>query len=151
MRKLLKKLLQKKYTISACESFSGGMFSNEITNIKGSSDWFMGSFVCYSNDFKNNILNIDIEIIKKYSAVSFQAINLMLDNTFKLLNTEVVFAFTGYATPIDITNGNSGLSYIGFRFENKNHIYKFEIKKNISRKRYKKMAIKFIIKKFLYK
>ncbi|AKU80081.1 CinA family protein [Spiroplasma turonicum] len=149
MKKLIKFLRENNLTVSSCESFTGGLFANLFTNYKNSSVLFKGAFCCYSDDFKVDVLNIDKNIIKKYSAVSVETIEDMLKNTQKLLNTDIVFAFTGYAPPSNVDNDLKGLSYIGYRYKDKNFILKFVNKSKISRKKYKILAINKIINEFL--
>ncbi|QEH61622.1 nicotinamide-nucleotide amidase [Spiroplasma chinense] len=148
MKYLFDYLKKHNLKLSTCESFTGGMFANQFTNIPGASNFFTGSFVCYSNDFKIEQVNIDQEVIKKYSEVSQETLQLMLKNTQEALKTDICFAFTGWATPIDKTNKNSGLSYVGFLLKDKIFMFEFIIKHNFSRKKYKKRAIKFVLKEF---
>ncbi|WP_339021471.1 nicotinamide-nucleotide amidohydrolase family protein [Spiroplasma endosymbiont of Atherix ibis] len=148
MKKLFEYLKLNNLTISSCESFSGGYFANEITNLSGSSNYFKGGFVCYTDEFKSQILQIDIEIIKKYSAVSLETLNLMLSKKQEILKTDIVFGFTGFSTPID-DNPLSGLSYVGFKIKEKIYTYEFKVLEDISRKEYKKRACNFVINKLL--
>ena len=59
-------------TISIAESCSGGLASDLITNISGSSKIFKGSIVSYSNESKISLLNVSKESIQKFGAVSNQ-------------------------------------------------------------------------------
>ncbi|AUB31384.1 CinA family protein [Spiroplasma floricola] len=149
MEKLFEYLKLNNLTISSCESFTGGYFANEITNLSGASNYFKGGFVCYTDEFKSQILQIDIEVIKKYGAVSLETLNLMLSKTQELLKTDIVFAFTGFSTPIDDNNVLSGLSYVGFKMKEKIYTYEFKVLEDISRKEYKKRACNFVINKLL--
>ncbi|QHX36498.1 nicotinamide-nucleotide amidohydrolase family protein [Spiroplasma sp. BIUS-1] len=148
MKELFEYLKLNNLTISSCESFTGGYFSNEITNITGASNYYKGGFVCYSDEFKTKVLGVDIEVIKKYGVVSFETLNEMLDKTHEMLKTDIVFAFTGFATPID-NNPQSGISYVGFKIKNKNYIFEFKETKNLTREEYKKNSCEFIINKLL--
>ena len=70
---IIKKLRNKfKFTISVAESCTGGMLSKNLTSIGGSSQFFNGSIISYSNDFKNQILNVPKKTILKYGAVSHE-------------------------------------------------------------------------------
>ncbi|ASP28539.1 competence damage-inducible protein A [Spiroplasma corruscae] len=149
MRSLIKLLKKNNLTTSSCESFTGGMFSSLITNYKNSSKYFKGGFCCYSDNFKIEVLGIDEKIIKKYSAVSEQTLNQMLIKTQVLLKSDIVFGFTGYAPPTSVDESLKGLSYIGFRYKDKNYITKFCITDNMSRKKYKLLAINKVINDFL--
>ena len=64
-----KLLSKKKKTISVAESCSGGNISKVITSIPGSSNYFLGSVVAYSNDIKENVLGISKKLIKSYGVI----------------------------------------------------------------------------------
>ncbi|ALD66179.1 CinA family protein [Spiroplasma cantharicola] len=148
MKKLFEYLKLNNLTLSSCESFTGGYFANQITNISGASQYFKGSFICYSDEFKTQVLGIDIEVIKKYSVVSREVLALMLEKTNQKIKSDIVIGFTGYAPPKDV-NEKSGLSFVGFRINNRNFIFEFFIEENISREDYKQQASEFIINKLL--
>ncbi|QBQ07510.1 competence damage-inducible protein A [Spiroplasma gladiatoris] len=148
MKYLFEYLQKNNLSLSSCESFTGGMFASLFSDIPGASNYFKGSFICYSNDFKIEHLKINQQVIKKNSEVSKEVLELMLKNTKQILKTDVVFAFSGFATPIDVNNSRSGLSYLGFLINDKCYIYQFIIKEDISRSEYKKQAIDFVLRKF---
>ncbi|AHB36156.1 CinA family protein [Spiroplasma apis] len=147
MKKLFNFLKANNYTISSCESFTGGLFGSDLSNIPGASTVYKGGFICYSDEFKINQLGIEPEIIKKYSSVSIEALKEMLHKTKNILNTDVVVGFTGYATPIDLHNQRSGLSYVGFLLKDEVFLFELNIYKNISRKKYKKKALNLLLTK----
>ena len=70
--KIVNKLIERKITISVCESCTGGLLSSAITSVNGSSKVFSLGLVTYSNQSKSKILKIPKNIIKKYGAVSKQ-------------------------------------------------------------------------------
>ena len=57
-KELVNKLIEKKLKITSAESCTGGLFASSITSISGSSACFEGSFVTYSNEIKNKIINV---------------------------------------------------------------------------------------------
>ena len=57
-------------TISTCESITGGAISSKLISKAGSSNFFLGSIVVYNDEVKSKILNIDLNKIRKLSAVS---------------------------------------------------------------------------------
>ena len=68
---LIKKIcLEKEFSISFAESCTGGLLSSLFTKLPGSSKFFEGSYIVYSNEFKIKLLNVPSKIIKKYGAVS---------------------------------------------------------------------------------
>ena len=64
------RLRKKKWTLSIAESCTGGLICDRITNVSGSSDYFMGGMVNYSNESKSTHLGVPSNDIKKYGAVS---------------------------------------------------------------------------------
>ena len=125
--KLVKKLIEKKLTISFAESCTGGMLSSTITSISGSSKVFNLGLVTYSNKMKIDILKVPKKIISKYGAVSSECCLSMVKNLSKISKANISVSITGIAGP----NGGTkfkpiGLVYIGIKKGNK-----IIIKKNL--------------------
>lgn len=98
-QKVVEEFIKQDLTISTVESCTGGLLAGEITKIPGASKVFLGGLVTYSNELKSRLLNIDMEIINKYTAVSPQVATLMAGNGRKLMQTDFCIAVTGYAGP----------------------------------------------------
>jgi nicotinamide-nucleotide amidase len=90
---------QKGRTLSVAESCTGGMICDRITNISGSSDYFMGGMVTYSNESKTKHLDIPFDCIKKYGAVSSPVAKRMAQGVRKAFNTTFGLSTTGVAGP----------------------------------------------------
>ena len=116
---ITKTLLDNNLTISSCESCTGGLASKLLTDQAGSSQYFLGGLCSYSNEAKQNILNIDAEIINKYGAVSTEVAVLMAENALKLFNTDVSFSITGVAGPGESENKKVGTVCFGFAAKGK--------------------------------
>ena len=88
MRNYIKKIKKiresKMFNIFLAESCTGGMISSKLTSISGSSDFFEGSVVTYSNYLKNRVLKVPNTIISKYGAVSHQTALSMVKGLKKL-------------------------------------------------------------------
>ena len=97
-------------TISIAESCSGGLASDLITNISGSSKIFKGSIVSYSNESKISLLNVSKESIQKFGAVSNQVAKEMAIGVRKKFNTDIGLSITGIAGP----TGESKDKPVGF-------------------------------------
>ena len=133
--KLVKKLIQKKLTISFAESCTGGMLSSTITSVSGSSKVFNLGLVTYSNKTKIDILKVPKKIISKYGAVSNECCLSMVKNLSKISKANISVSITGVAGP----NGGTklkpvGLVYIGIKKGNKIIVQKslFKNKNRIS-------------------
>ncbi len=110
--KILKK---KKRTLVVAESCTGGLVSHRITNIPGSSVYFMGGIIAYSNDVKMSMLGVSPETIKKYGAVSREVVLAMAEGARRALNADIAVSVTGIAGPTGGTAKKSvGLAYIAF-------------------------------------
>jgi len=70
-----------------------------LTSIEGSSAYFMGGFLTYSNDVKNRILDIPLEILNTKGAVSKETAELMAKNVREKLKTDIGISVTGIAGP----------------------------------------------------
>jgi nicotinamide-nucleotide amidase len=86
-------------TCAAAESCTGGLVGHLITQIPGSSDYFLGSVVSYSNEMKMDILGVDKSDLDLYGAVSEQVACSMLEGVLKLTGADVGMAVTGIAGP----------------------------------------------------
>ena len=115
-----KTLLKMKKTLSIAESCTGGLLANRITDIPGSSGYFQTGVVAYSNPSKNKILNIPLEIIKKYGAVSKLVTSLMAKNIRLLAKTDIGIGISGIAGPLGATKKKGvGLVYIALSTKKK--------------------------------
>ena len=92
-------LADKGMTLATAESCTGGFIAHKITSIPGSSQYFKGSVVSYSNEVKVNLLNVLPDYIDLYGAVSKQVVEQMAVNVRKLLKTDVAIATSGIAGP----------------------------------------------------
>ena len=92
-------LRDRSLTIAIAESCTGGLISYLITSIPGSSDYFTGGLVAYSNDIKQNILGVKGQTINQYGAVSEETVKEMAEGIRKKFNTDIGLASTGIAGP----------------------------------------------------
>ncbi len=93
-------LLKKRcLTCAAAESCTGGLISHLITQVPGSSDYFLGSVVSYANEVKTGVLGVDRTDLERYGAVSEQVAQAMLRGVLELTGADVGMATTGIAGP----------------------------------------------------
>ena len=107
-----KKLRQSRKTLGLAESCTGGLASHLVTTAPGSSDYFRGSVVVYSNDLKKSLLNIPESVLKKNGAVSGAAAKHMAGNVRRILHTDIGLGITGIAGP----SGGSRRKPVGLVF-----------------------------------
>lgn len=122
-------LLRKKgLTLGTVESATGGLISHLITSVSGSSDYYKGSVISYSNDIKVSIVGVKESTLKKYGAVSPQVVEEMAVGAKQLLDVDICVADTGIAGPTGGTPDKPlGLFYIGLSHSsitfNQKHIF----------------------------
>ena len=93
-------LLRKRHkTLALAESCTGGKIAHLITSVAGSSHYFRGSMVAYSNEIKREILNVREQNIKKHGAVSESVVSDMAINTMDLFDSDYCIATSGIAGP----------------------------------------------------
>lgn len=106
-------LIGKKKTIAIAESCTGGLLSNRLTDVSGSSKYFIMGLIAYSNEVKKNILCVDPKVLKKYGAVSNQVAGQMAIGIKLLAGSDIGVGITGIAGPTGGTRAKPvGLVYI---------------------------------------
>jgi len=104
----------KTLSIGTAESATGGKIADRLTSVAGSSEYFKGGVVSYSNEAKVRILKVKCETIEDYGAVSEQAAIEMAEGARKLLGVDVCVSDTGIAGPSGGSPGKPvGLFYVG--------------------------------------
>ncbi len=88
-----------KLKLSVAESCTGGLLSKKITDIPGSSEYFTGGIVSYSNEVKESLLGVDRKTLLKYGAVSGNTAREMASEALKRFGSEIAVAITGIAGP----------------------------------------------------
>jgi nicotinamide-nucleotide amidase len=94
-----KLLLAKKVTLATAESCTGGYIAHLVTSVPGSSGYYRGSVVAYSNELKEELLGVLPESIEKYGAVSETVVSEMAIGAQTRLNADYVIAVSGIAGP----------------------------------------------------
>lgn len=92
-------LKAKNKTMGTAESCTGGYIAHLITSVQGSSDYFKGSVVSYSNDIKENMLGVKKETLKGFGAVSKETVTEMVAGTLLKLNVDYAVAVSGIMGP----------------------------------------------------
>ena len=92
-------LLARQCTVATAESCTGGFISKVLTDIAGSSKWFVEGFVVYSNSAKLNRLGVSAATLRKHGAVSEAAARAMAIGALKRARTDLAVAVTGIAGP----------------------------------------------------
>lgn len=106
-------LAERGLTIAAAESCTGGRIMKMLTDLPGSSHYFVGGVVSYSNELKINLLGVPGEVINSYGAVSEQTARAMAAGICRITGSSLGLGVTGIAGPDGATPGKPvGLVYI---------------------------------------
>lgn len=92
-------LAERGETLATAESCTGGNIAHEITRVAGSSVYFKGSVVAYSNEVKTRVLNVSSEILSGFGAVSRETVLQMVSGVQRLLSSDCAIATSGIAGP----------------------------------------------------
>ena len=126
--KAITKLTEVNHTLAVAESCTGGYISNMITNISGASHIFERGIVCYSNESKIQLLNVNPKILEKEGAVSESVAQQLAMNIRILSNTKIGISTTGIAGPTGETLDKPvGLVYVGFSTEDKTIVKEYRL------------------------
>ncbi|MFO7815241.1 MAG: competence/damage-inducible protein A [Halanaerobiales bacterium] len=132
-------------TLSAAESCTGGLLGNRITNLPGSSSYYKGGIIAYSNQLKMRLLNIDSNSIESKGAVSKTVALQMAENVKKITGSDYGIGITGIAGPTGGTKEKPvGLVYIAVAGKNSSKVEKYNLKGK--RKQIKYLSTEFALK-----
>jgi nicotinamide-nucleotide amidase len=92
-------LRKRKQTLAVAESCTGGLLSHRLTNIPGSSEYFLEAAIAYSNAAKADLLGVPPALIEKHGAVSFSVARAMARGTRRRARADYALAVTGIAGP----------------------------------------------------
>ncbi len=117
-------------TISTAESCTGGYIAKYLTDKTGSSKYYKGSVVAYSNDVKTNILNVPKELIDKSGAVSSEVALSMATGILKVINSDIALSVTGVMETSDDTSKKNTQVFISVKSNTKNNTFHFNLDGN---------------------
>lgn len=92
-------LKNKNLTVSTAESCTGGSIAARLTSVPGSSEYFNGGIVAYSNEVKMNLLEVSPETLKEHGAVSEETVIEMVKGAMKRMKTDCAVSTSGIAGP----------------------------------------------------
>jgi nicotinamide-nucleotide amidase len=96
---VIKLLVQRNQTVAVAESCTGGLLANRITNVPGASAVFPAGYVCYANQAKIDMLDVDPQLIEKHGAVSEQVARALAEHARVCARSDYALATTGVAGP----------------------------------------------------
>ncbi|MGH9450793.1 MAG: competence/damage-inducible protein A [Terriglobia bacterium] len=140
-------LVMKQLTVAAAESCTGGLLSQRLTSMPGSSNFFLGGVVCYSNSLKTSLAGVPAAVIQEHGAVSKQVAQRLSEGIRRRAESSIGVGITGIAGP----GGGSpekpvGLVFIGLSDDRGTTVREFRFPGNRDRIRHwaAQMALEMI-------
>jgi len=122
-------LAKGKLTLATAESCTGGLIAKRITDVPGSSAYFVGSFITYSNKLKTALLGVKEETLLKYGAVSPQVVRQMTKGLSSSLGADMSVSVSGIAGPSGGSKEKQvGLVCIGIDYNGKSAVKKYHFR-----------------------
>ncbi|MDD5361614.1 MAG: competence/damage-inducible protein A [Ignavibacteria bacterium] len=129
-------LKERNLTLAAAESCTGGLLSGRITDIPGSSDYYIGGVCAYSNKIKTSVLGVSETTLENHGAVSENTAMEMASGIRLLFGSSIGISVTGIAGPGGGTEEKPvGLTYIGYSDDKKCFAVKWNFGDNRERNR----------------
>ena len=114
VEQLAAKMLAAGTWLATAESCTGGNIAHQITLVPGSSAWFKGGVVSYTNEVKMNVLGVPSELIDSFTEVSYQVAEAMAEGVRRVTGSDFAVSTTGIAGPTGATTSDPvGTVYIG--------------------------------------
>ncbi len=111
-------LNERRLTVATAESITAGQVAERLARVPGISEWLKGGVVAYTNDIKQQVLNVPPELIREHGAVSALVAEAMAIGVRNLLGSDLAVSTTGLAGPGDGGEGKPiGLAFIGLAWE----------------------------------
>ena len=115
-------LIRRRATVSVAESCTGGLLTDRLTNVPGSSRYVRGGVIAYHNDIKAGLLGVPAALLQHYGAVSAPVAKAMAQGVRRVAGSDVGIAVTGIAGPSGATASKPvGLVYLGLSDRNTTH------------------------------
>ncbi|WP_299675507.1 competence/damage-inducible protein A [uncultured Tenacibaculum sp.] len=119
-------LKEKNKTIGTAESMTGGKIASSLISVPGSSAYFKGSFVVYSSELKQRLLDVPKSMIDEFSVVSKEVAEAMAKSALEKLDTDYAISITGNAGPTtDHNDKDVGVVYIGIASKQQVEVHEF--------------------------
>jgi nicotinamide-nucleotide amidase len=127
-------LRRKNLSIGTVESCTSGALAHSLTSISGSSDYFMGGLLTYSNALKTKLANVSIQTLEQFGAVSEETAIEMAKGGLKKLGVDVCISTTGVAGPNGGTTEKPvGMVWIGIAIKDQVFTHQFQFGDNRER------------------
>jgi nicotinamide-nucleotide amidase len=113
-RRIQSVMIERGLTLTTAESCTGGLVGNVLTEVSGSSGYYVGGLISYSNGLKERELGVDAATLERHGAVSAQTCVAMAEGSRSRYGASFAVAITGIAGPDGGTDQKPvGLTYVG--------------------------------------
>ncbi|MGI8607813.1 MAG: CinA family protein [Candidatus Dormibacteria bacterium] len=126
LRPLVEVLRRRGLTICAAESCTGGLVCAALTDLPGSSDYFLGGVVTYANQAKIDHLGVDQATLDRVGAVSPEVAEQMARGVKRMFGADLALSVTGVAGPGADGPKPAGLTYVGAAHEDRVEVRQFQ-------------------------
>jgi PncC family amidohydrolase len=124
--KVAQLMLQHKLTLVTAESCTGGLIGHLLTNVPGSSQYFLGGLVTYADEMKHSLIAVRAGTLEEHGAVSAEVAKEMAYGVRLNLIGDIGLSVTGIAGPGGATEGKPvGLTYVGISTPDVHEAYEF--------------------------
>jgi nicotinamide-nucleotide amidase len=140
-------MIMKQQTLATAESCTGGLLSERVTRLPGSSNFFLGGVVCYSNELKTKLAGVPANLIEEHGAVSKAVAQALSEGVRRRIGASIGVGITGVAGPGGGTSDKPvGLVFIGLADSRGTTIRKFQFPGDRERVRFwaAQMALEMI-------
>ncbi|MFO3796077.1 MAG: CinA family protein [Anaerolineales bacterium] len=141
-------LRAKGWTLALAESCTGGLLGHRITNIPGSSDYFLGGVVAYAYEAKVKLLGVKWETLQQHGAVSRETVLEMAHGARERLGANIALSISGIAGPTGGTPEKPvGTTWIGLVTPDLAQAYRFHFKgdRNENKKQATEEALRLLL------
>ena len=142
-----KHLREKSLTLGSVESFTGGLFAQQITSVSGASKFYKGGYITYATEEKVNLLLIPQTLVDQHGVVSKEIAYYMANNARQLLKVDVCVSFTGNAGPDAMEGKPVGEVHICVATKDSAQVYSLLLEGN--RNEIQQQAVDFALDKLL--
>ena len=129
IQQIARLLRARKLTLCVCESCTGGMLGATLTSVSGSSEYFVGGIIAYSDAVKKRVVGVSTRVLARFGAVSAETACEMAQGVQKRLRSDIAVAVTGIAGP---TGGSAdkpvGTVYVAVAQDKGIHVKRFRFK-----------------------
>jgi PncC family amidohydrolase len=119
-------LVQQHLTLATAESCTGGLVGHRLTNVPGSSEYFLGGIIAYANEIKERVLGVSPQTLETHGAVSAETAIEMARGARQVLGVDLAVSVTGIAGPGGGTADKPiGLVYVALAAPNFERVERF--------------------------